>query len=190
MAGPEKPEPKHALVEAMNDRRRKRNARRDVSGGSNKSNEAKQGDEDKRDAEPNKDAINTSESSNPPNTLDNATTASDNSGKAPNEHDTSSTVVPVTDGTNQGNKAATTNGEGNGKKSVGRRRWWQRRNRGRNNQQSKGREIEDQKENANGAAEETKATNGAEAKAETADKDKDKDATPLGSSTNAAATAA
>jgi hypothetical protein len=194
ISGPDKPEPKQALIEAKRDRRKKNNARRVPSGGTDKSTNGQ--DEDNfhsanKDTVIDKDATTTSEDTNPPNTLDNAVTTSDKSTHARNE-DTSSTVIQAKTVNDQDPSAKTsnTNGADEGKKSVGRRKWWQRR-RGRGNKnkndQDKVKENGTAQENTSGGQQDASKPDVTEDKSPADDKIKE---TPLGSTTNVAATAA
>ena len=201
MAGPEKPEPKSALYEAKKDRRKKNNARRDASGGSSKTNDAKGDGQDKDTAATRKDANNTSESTDPSKSMGQYTTASDELKPGSETH------VPLMRKSNEAwtppvskeSKAAAENAAelaAKGKKSVG-RRWWQRRGKGRTSQQTKGQENAGQNENPPEGQREYQATKDDSTKNDDTKNDGTEEDTksegmeaPLASATNAPTAAA
>ncbi len=107
-------------------------------------------------------------------------------------------VAPIIyNGTNDG----AGKGPGDGKKSTGRRRWWQRRNKGRSSQQTKGPENAGQQENTADGRYENQATKNDDTKSDGIKNEGTKEdmredttsegqETPLSSATNAPAVAA
>ena len=202
MAGPDKPEPKNALWEAKKDRRKKNNARRDANSGSSKTNDSGVVGQDKDTAATRRDANKTSESTDPPKSMGQYTTASDD------QKPSSDTKVPIMRKSNEAwsppvSKApeARADKAAKKKKSSG-RRWWQRRGKGRSSQRIEGQEHAGQKGNTAEGQRENQATKDDNTKNDgTKNDDTKNDGTkedtksegmeaPLASATNAPAAAA